>query len=116
MRLAFFIVCMAVIGVVRVQIASEENVLRDQMLAQQCRSDYEVTQRSGQQQMEFAYQTSPPVVSNRAVAMHLPMVDKRDRNTGLARTAPEARDSARRPRAAVPPIIDRRPDFGNGHD
>ncbi len=29
MRLAFFIVCMAVIGVVRVQIASEENVLRD---------------------------------------------------------------------------------------
>jgi hypothetical protein len=114
MRLAFFIVCMAAIGVVKVHITSQENVLRDKMLAQQCRSDHEVTQRSGQQQMEFAYQTSPPAVSARAVAMHLPMVDKRDQNTGLARTAPEARDTARRPRATVPPIVDRRPDFSNG--
>ncbi len=114
MRLAFFIICMAAIGVAKVHITSEEKALSNRMETQQCRSDHEVTQRSGLQQMELAYQTSPPVVSARAVAMHLPMVDKHDQNTGLARNVPEGRDNARRPRTTVPPIIDRRPDFSNG--
>jgi hypothetical protein len=107
---------MAAIGVAKVHLNSEENVLRDKMLAQQCRSVYEVTQRSGQQQMELAYQIAPPAVRDRAVAMHLQMVDKHEQNMGVARNTAERRDSARRPRVAVPSSIDRRPDFGNGHD
>jgi hypothetical protein len=114
MRLAFFIVCMTAIGVAKVHIASQEKFLSNRMETQQCRSDHDVTQKSGQTQLELAYQTSPSAVSARAVAMHLPMVDKHDLNTGLARNVPERRDTARRPRAAVPPIIDRRPDFSNG--
>jgi hypothetical protein len=114
MRLAFFIICMAAIGVAKVHINSQENVLRNTMQTQQCRSDHEVTQRSGQQQFELAKQTAPNQVMERAVAMHLPMVDKRDQNTGLARNVPEGRDTVRRPRTTVPPIIDRRPDFSNG--
>ena len=111
MRLAFFIVCMAAIGVVKVHIASEEKVLSNQKETQTCRAKYEVTQISGLQEMEFAKGTSPMAVRDRAVAMHLPMIDKRDQNTGLARSVPEVRDSARRPRAAVPSSIDRRPDL-----
>jgi hypothetical protein len=105
---------MTAIGVAKVHIASEEKVLSNRMETQQCRSDHEVTQKSGQAQLELAYQTSPSAVSARAFAMHLPMVDKRDQNTGLARNVPEGRDSARRPRTTVPPIIDGRPDFSNG--
>jgi hypothetical protein len=114
MRLAFFIVCMAAIGVAKVHITSEEKALSNRMQTQQCRSDHDVTQRSGQQQFELAKQTAPSAVSARAFAMHLPMVDKHDQNTGLARNLPERRDSARRPRATVPPIIDGRPDMSNG--
>jgi hypothetical protein len=116
MRLAFFIICMAAIGVAVVHIQAQENLLRHKMLTMQCRSAHEVTQRSGEQQKELAFQMAPLVVRDRAVAMHLPMVDKRDQNTGIARNTGEGNDSARRPHPPVPAHLDGRPHFGGGHD
>ena len=113
MRLAFFIICMAAIGVAVVHIQTQENLLNNRMLTLRTHSNPETTRLSGEMQKDIAFLMSPPVVSNRAVAMNLPMVDKRDRNTGLARDTSEGSrsDSARRPRPPVPPNLDGRPRF-----
>lgn len=112
MRLAFYIICMAAIGVAAVHIRTQENLLQHKMLTLKNQCKHEITQRSGEQRKELAKLTAPAIVRDRAVAMGLKMVDRHQQNTAIVRNTGDTADSARRPAVQVPRHMDGRPHFG----
>lgn len=116
MRLAFYIICMAAIGVAAVHIRTQENLLQHRMLTLRNQCKHEITQRSGEQRKELASLTAPVTVRDRAVAMGLKMVDRHEQNTAIVRVTGDTADSARRPHVPVPGRQDGRPHFGGRSD
>ncbi len=113
MRIAFIIVCMATIGWCVVSMHAREQVLRNRMLTLQAYCEHEIPLQLAQAQKDLAYVTAPTAVQERVAMMKLPMVDKHEQNTGLARIPAENRDNPRHPRPTPPREMDGRPDFGH---